>query len=465
MSIEQEREASAEAEDALVCRTKPVVPERAKRGGHSMPEAWKWVEGSIWTPRMVQALQDGVKGGVWYSLWDKIIRPESLKAAFAKVKANQGSPGTDHVSVEAYAGNLDRNLAELQDSLRKGRYRPSAVRRQYIPKPGSKELRPLGIPTVRDRTVQAALTAGIEPIFEREFAEHSYGFRPGRSAKDALTRVDRLLCAGYRWVVDVDLKSYFDTVPHDQLLRLVRERVADGKVLELIESFLKATVQDGDTRWTPTVGTPQGGVVSPVLSNVYLNPLDHEMAGLGYEMTRYADDFIIQCNDEAQARCALEAVERWCSERGLTVHPIKTRIVEVTEVEGFDFLGFHFQMRRGQPNRTMKWPRDKAMKKLKGSIRLHTPRLAGHAIEVVIKRVSRTLRGFFRYFRASTLTPFRDLDAWIRMRLRSILRRRQKRRGHGRGADHQRWPNIYFEQLGLFSMAKAWAAYRHPPSG
>ena len=152
MSTEQERETSAEVEDALVHRTKPAVPERANRSGHSMPAVWKWVEGAIWTPRMVQALQDGVKGGVWYSLWDKIIRPKSLRAAFAKVKANQGSPGTDHVSVEAFAGNLDRNIAELHESLRKGRYRPSAVRRQHIPKPGSKETRPLGIPTVRDRT-------------------------------------------------------------------------------------------------------------------------------------------------------------------------------------------------------------------------------------------------------------------------------------------------------------------------
>jgi RNA-directed DNA polymerase len=465
MTSKKDRETEAGVEDALVDRTKPAVPERAKRGGLDMPEAWAWVEGTIWTARMVQALQNGVKGGVWYSLWDKIIRPESLRAAFAKVKANRGSSGTDHVTVQAYEQQLDRNIVELHDVLRTGRYKPSSIRRQRIPKPGSKETRALGIPTVRDRVVQTVLAAGIEPIFEREFADCSYGYRPGRSAKDALTRVDKLLCAGYTWVVDVDLKSYFDTVPHGRLLALVRERVADGKVLGLIEAFLKAPVQESNVRYIPEVGTPQGGVISPVLSNIYLNPLDHHMGKNGFEMTRYADDIVVPCMDEAQAGRALREIERWCSKAGLAVHPTKTRIVRVTENEGFDFLGFHFRLRSGQPNRTRKWPRDKAIKKLKDRVRLLTPRQCGVSIEDVAHRVSLTLRGFFTYFRASPLHRFEQLDRWVRMLLRSILRCRHRRKGPGRGADHQRWPNKYFEQLRLFSMAKAWAAYRHSPSG
>lgn len=434
------------------------VPERATRGGEMagpLQKRWSWVDFAVWTPRMVHALDNGVKGGVWYTLWDKIITPEALASAFTRVKVRQGAAGVDRVSVRAYARDLERNLRSLHASLRDGTYRPSAIRRCHIPKVGSKELRPLGIPTVQDRIVQAALRAGLEPIFEREFGEHSYGFRPGRTAHQALDRVEHLLCAGYVWVVEVDLKSYFDTVPHAPLMALVKKRVVDGKVLGLVETFLTQPIVEGDRRWTPSVGTPQGAVISPLLANIYLHPLDLLMAQRGQEMTRYADDFVIQCRTEEDAQRALAAVSEWCGSAALTLHPTKTRVLRVSETEGFDFLGYHFRQRWGDPTRTVKWVREKSAAKLREAIRPLTRRTSGVALTTIVQAVNARLRGFFNYFYKSATPPLRELDKWVRMRLRSILRRRERKRGCGRGLDHFRWPNAFFENQGLFSLARA----------
>jgi RNA-directed DNA polymerase len=321
------------------------------------------------------------------------------------------------------------------------------VRRVNIPKPGTKETRPLGIPTVRDRIVQGALRHVLEPIFEQQFAEHSYGFRPGRGCKDALRRVDRLLKTGYRYVVDVDLKSYFDTIPHDKLLGEVRKYVADNRVLTLIEAFLKAGIFDGLRQWAPESGAPQGAVLSPLLSNLYLDELDHLMARSGYEMTRYADDLVIQCRSREEAERALAAVETWTAQYGLTLHPTKTKIVDV-QTEGFGFLGYQFVNHR-------RYPRSKSLAKFKEAIRGKTRRTSGRALHTVITDINRLLRGWFEYFKHSYRTTFPYLDGWIRMRLRSILRARHGRRGRGRGADHQRWPNAYFAELGLHSLKAA----------
>ena len=423
------------------------------------------MEPTIWTLRMVQALRDGVKGGVWYSLWDKVLTPRALEVGFAKVKSNQGAAGVDHVSIEAFERNKERYLGELHASLKAGQYRPAAIRRSYIPKSGSKELRPLGIPTVRDRVVQTALRAAIEPIFEREFAEHSYGFRPEHHAHQAIERVERLLCEGFRWVVDVDLKSYFDTIPHATLMDLVRRRIADGRVLGLIEAFLKQPVAEEGRRWTPTVGVPQGAVVSPVLANVFLDPLDHLMADAGFAMTRYADDFVIQCRTEEEARRALAEVTRWCEQVGLTIHPSKTRIVCVSVTEGFDFLGYHFRQHRDDPKRVKMWPRNKSVAGLRDKLRPLTRRVNGHSMQEILRRVNRVLRGFFNYFCKSVRTPLREIDEWVRSRIRAILRRRRHLRGVSRGQDHVRWTNAYLENLGLFSLAKALEETAHPPSG
>jgi RNA-directed DNA polymerase len=409
---------------------------------------WAWVEPSVWTERMLMALEKGVKGGKWFSLIDKVYAPANLRAAFAKVKANSGAAGVDHQTIEMYERHLEENLEKLSRSLREGSYRPQAVRRVWITKPGSKEKRPLGIPTVRDRVVQAALLHVLEPIFEREFAAQSYGFRPNRGCKDALRRVGELLKAGYTLVVDADLKSYFDTIPWGPLLKLVEEKVSDGRVIELLKAMLNQKVMETAASWTPEGGTPQGAVISPLLSNIYLDPLDRKMAQAGVEMVRYADDFVILCRSKAEAEEALEEVRRWTAQAGLTLHPVKTRIVNAEEQGGFDFLGYHFE-------RGMKWPRRKSLVKWKDTIRGKTKRTNGQSLQVIIKDVNRTLVGWLEYFKHSHKTTFPSLDGWVRMRLRSILRKRSKRKGRGRGRDHQRWPNSFFAEHGLFSLVAA----------
>ena len=239
---------------------------------------------------MLTTLEQGVEGGKWFRLFDKVFAERNLWAAFQQVARNQGAAGVDHVTVQEFERQLPDSVWDLSDLLRSGGYQPQAVRRVQIPKPGSNETRPLGIPTVRDRVVQAAVVNVIEPIFERDFAEHSYGFRPGRGCKDALRRVDELLRAGYVHVVDADLKSYFDSIPHDRLMARLETKIADGPVLKLIASFLHAEILEEATQWTPQSGAPQGAVLSPLLSNVYLDPLDHLVAASGLEMVRYADD-------------------------------------------------------------------------------------------------------------------------------------------------------------------------------
>jgi len=349
-----------------------------------------------------------------------------------------------------YERHLEENLEELSRGLQEGRYRPQANRRVWIPKPGSLEKRPVGIPTVRDRVVEGALRHVLEPIFEREFAEHSYGFRPHRSCKDALRRVEQLLKIGRTWVVDADMQSYYDTIPQEPMVAKVEEKVADGRVLELLRAFLRQSVWEGAAHWSPEEGTPQGAVISPLLSNIYLNPLDHRMAGGEGEMVRYADDFVILCASQSEAEQVLRQVQEWVDAAGLKLHPLKTRIVDATQPGGFDFLGYHFE--RGQ-----RWPRPKSQDKLKGKIRAQTKRTNGHSLRVIISRVNRVTVGWFEYFQHSHRTTFPRLDSWVRMRLRSLLRKRQHRQGRGRGRDHQRWPNAFFQEHGLFSLVTAHA--------
>ena len=412
---------------------------------------WAWVAACVWTPRMLAALEQGVRGGRWHSLMDKVYALPNLYAAWAAVRVNAGAAGVDHQTIEHYERALDANLNQLAAQLRDGSYVPQAVRRVWIPKPGSQEERPLGIPTVRDRVVKTALRNVLEPIFEMEFAAHSYGFRPGRGCQEALRRVEQLLGAGYTFVMDADLKSYFDTIPHAAMRARLATKIADERVLALLDAFLQQEVMSTLGATTPEAGTPQGAVISPLLSNIYLDPLDQLMAAQGWEMVRYADDFVLLCRSQAEAEQALRVVREWTANAGLTLHPTKTRVVDATQRGGFDFLGYHFE-------RGYQWPRKKSEQKLKDRVRELTKRTNGQSLSAIITQLNTVLRGWYEYFQHSHRTTWPNLDKWIRGRLRSILRKRRRGKGRGRGADHQRWPNAYFEAQGLFTLGAAAAS-------
>jgi RNA-directed DNA polymerase len=398
---------------------------------------------------MLETLERGIKGGKWFSLMDKVWKLENLQSALAQVSRHGGAAGVDGQRCQEYLQQAPERLQGLQRKLQRGDYQPKPVKRVWIPKLGSKELRPLGIPAVEDRVTQTALRNVIEPIFENTFAEHSYGFRPGRGAKDALRRVDHLLQSGKNWVVDADLKGYFDSIPQDNLMGAVKEHIADGAVLRLIESFLKQGVMESGQDWKPTeAGTPQGAVISPLLANLYLNPLDHLMARRGQEMVRYADDFVILCHSKEAAQETLEQLKQWVAAAGLVLHPVKTRIVDANAPGGFDFLGYHFEG-------GLHWPREKSLQKFRDAIRQKTPRLRPGPMNQIVGEVNRTLRGWFEYFKHSVANVMEREDKWVRHRLRAILRKRHCRRQRDKRPRNQRWPNAYFAELGLFSLAIA----------
>jgi RNA-directed DNA polymerase len=432
------------------------VPKTATQGAEARRrDQWWWTEASIWTERMVLALGNGVKGGKWYSLMDKAVRPTTLEAAWRKVARNHGAAGVDGQSIERFAAQAERYLRELQHSLEDGSYRPHPVKRVEIPK-GDGRTRPLGIPTVKDRIVQTALKMVIEPIFETQFRPGSYGFRPGRSCKDALREVDRLLKEGFTWVVDADLQSYFDSIPHARLMALVAGSISDGPVLSLLEGFLQQDIMKDMARWRPTTGTPQGAVISPLLANLYLHPLDLLMEQSGCRMVRYADDFVILCRTEEEARSALRQVEAWVAANGLTLHPDKTRVGDSRQPgQGFDFLGYRFEAGR-------RLVRKKSLEALRDKVRGMTSRSRGDSLERIITDLNPMLRGWFGYFQHATPALFGVLDGFVRRRLRAILRKQEKRPGIGRcQADHQRWPNAFFAALGLFTLRAAYEQARH----
>jgi RNA-directed DNA polymerase len=413
---------------------------------------WAWTEPAVWTERMVDALDRGLEGERWFSLIDKVYATRALEAAWKRVERNGGSGGVDGQRIGDFKRNAAGQLAGMSEQLRSGKYEPMKIRRVFIPKVGSHELRPLGVPTIRDRVVQTALKNVLEPIFEREFSPNSYGGRPGRSAKDALRRVQQLLDEGHTWVVDVDIARYFDTIPHERMLGEVEKRVADSRVLDLVARFLKQEVLGATPSYATDepVGTPQGAVISPLLANIYLNPVDQIMEAAGYAMVRYVDDSVVVCSTRAEAERAMERLRELLAERGLTLHPEKTKIVDTTVPGGFDFLGYHFEMGRHTP-------RAKSLKKFKDTLRKITRRSNGHSLRQIIADANPVLRGWFEYFKHSTHRVFHNLDAWVRRRLRSILRGRSGLRGISRGRDHQRWRNTFFRQQGLFTMAEAHA--------
>jgi len=428
----------------------PPVPEGDRPGGATYGR-WPWVERSVWTERMLETLERGPRNGVWHSLIDKVYAERTLWAAWEIVQANGGAGGVDRESIGMFARTAEKRIEELSRQLREKRYVPQPVRRVMIPKPGTTQERPLGIPTVRDRVVQTALRMVLEPIFERDFARESFGFRPGRSCHQALARVETLLAEGSTHVVDADLKSYFDTIPHAALLARVKEKVVDGRILEMVESFLKQGVIEEVKGWSPTeVGTPQGGSISGLLANIYLDALDWKLHLQGWELVRYADDFVILCRTRDQAREVLEVVRHWCDEKGLQLHPEKTRLVDMSERGGFDFLGYHFE-------RTGRWPREKSKQTLEHKVHRLTRRNCGIGLTEVVKELNPILRGWMNYFvRSTNAADFKSIDGYLRARMRGILRKRHGLRGRSRGRDHQRWPNRYFAELGLLSLEQLW---------
>ena len=427
-----------------------TVLETAKRdaGALGSCKQRKFVPASIWTEAMLAALQRGVRGGKWHSLIDKVYRLETLELGWAQVEKNAGAAGVDRMSVERFAQGRDRYLAELAQALRDGSYRPLPVRRVYIPK--GKKQRPLGIPAVKDRVVQAALKLVIEPIFEHEFEPRSYGFRQGLGCKDALREVDRHLKAGYFWVVDADLQSYFDTIPHDPLLAKVGSRIGDGHVMALIQGFLKQDIMEDMKQWTPISGSPQGAVISPLLANAYLHELDVEMREAGLVMVRYADDAVVLCRSREEAEAALARMRAWVSANGLTLHPDKTHVGDCrVEGQGFEFLGYRFEA--GQ-----RWVRKKSLMALRDKVRARTPRNRGQSIECVIASLTPILKGWYGYFKQAHRFTFSSIDGFIRRRLRAMLRKQKHRPGQGRCLnDHKQWPNAFFAGLGLFTMSEA----------
>jgi RNA-directed DNA polymerase len=361
-----------------------------------------------------------------HSLVDKVYKRKNLELAWQRVKRNRGAAGIDGQTLEEFESQLDEQLDGLHEELKRDTYLPEPVRRKLVPKLGQPDkFRPLGIPTVYDRVCQQALLNRLEPIFEPMFDDASFGYRRGRSAKDALRKVWKELKEGYEWIVDADLKDFFGSVDHEKLLILVNRCVADGRVLRLIRLFLKAgCIADGKLLLTEQ-GTPQGGVISPLLSNILLTPFDREMRKRGYQLTRYADDWIMTFRTRREAEQSLVEAEKILKKLGVTLNAVKTRIVHIKN--GFEFLGYKIK-RGSRPMRLSPgqirsgirhgdlyaYPREKSIQHFKDQIRKRTSRKASVTTQTLIEQINPVIRGWGNYYcRANVRTLFHRLNRWI----------------------------------------------------
>lgn len=428
------------------------VPARDRPAEEDLWQRYK-AERGVWTEPMLAALERGMKENKWYSLSDKVCADRTLELAWAKVRANAGGCGVDGITVGHFAKDIHIRRLVVKQHLSEGTYQPKPVKRVWIPKPGSAEKRPLGIPTVADRIVQTALRMVIEPIFECRFHPRSYGFRPGRGCKDGLREVWQLLRSGHTHVVEIDIRKFFDNIPQGKLMELVQEHIADKKVLRYIKAFLEQGVIEESGYVETGEGTPQGGVISPLLANIYLNPLDWKMSEAGFKMVRYADDMVVMCRTAQEAQAALAMIREWMTGAGLALNDEKSGVVDMNQPNShFDFLGYRFKQTKRGLNR---YVRPKSMQKLRQSIKPRTRRNSGKSLEEVCRIINPILRGWYGYFRHAHRSDLERVDSWMRGRLRSILRKRRNLKGRARGADHQRWPNRYFTELGLFNLGDA----------
>jgi RNA-directed DNA polymerase len=364
-----------------------------------------------------------------HSLVDKVYQRKNLEMAWEKVKANRGSGGVDGQSLEAFAAELDPQLDRLHRELKEDTYQPQPVRQVQIPKAGKPgEFRTLGIPTIFDRVCQQALLNRLEPIFEPVFDEANFGYRRGRSTKDAMRKVWKEIQGGREWIVDADLRDFFGSVDHEKLLTLVAQRIADGRVLRLIQAMLKAGSYGKGRLFPSERGTPQGGVISPLLSNILLTPFDQEMRRKGYQITRFADDWVVTCTSAAEARAAIAAALRILSELSVQLHPQKTRVVHVQR--GFEFLGYlvkrgkQLQLPPGKIVTGVKsgglyaYPREKSIQRFKDRVRQLTRRCVPLKTQDLIEQLNPVLRGWGHYYkRAHVRTLFNKLDHWIERRI------------------------------------------------
>jgi RNA-directed DNA polymerase len=377
-----------------------------------------------------------------HSLVDKVYSRKNLKLAWERVRANRGASGIDQVTIEDFEANLDENLERLHQDLRDQTYQPQAVLRVEIPKKGAPgKTRPLGIPSVRDRTCQQALANRLDPIFEKVFDPSSFGYRKGRKTADALAKIWRELEAGNEWIVDADLKDYFGSVDHDKLMALVSMQIADGRVLDLIQQTLKAGYEEKGRRYETPRGTPQGGVVSPMLSNILLTPFDKEMRRKGYQLTRWADDWVVTCRTRAEANSVLAQATKILEKLGVTLNREKTRIVHIAQ--GFEFLGFKIGRGKGRfklpsdritskLNRQNLYaiPTQKSLDRFKDQIRALTQRKVPLPMGALIDTINPIIRGWGNYYcRSHVRMRFHRLDGWIIHRLWSHRYKRWRNRG------------------------------------